>query len=128
MMKKRVVLLCMLLVGSMSIVGCSNSNKKSENTNKTEDSRSSKNDSNENQNQQNNSEGLKNRALVKDPLETGDIKEEDIASKSKENIGGEDVTKYELKDGSIIIVTEDEDDSNNTNDDIKNQKDGSQDF
>lgn len=127
-MKKRIVLLCMLLVGSMSIVGCSSSNKKAENTNKTEDSRNSKDDSNKNQNPQNNQGSGNGQAPQNDALAKGELTEEDIVKKSKENIDGKDVVKYELKDGSVVIGTEGEADLNELNDSIKNKKGESQDF
>lgn len=129
-MKKRVVLICMLLVGAMSIVGCSNSNKNAENTNKTEDSRTSKNDSNTNKDSSNKNNNSSNgqAAPKDDALAKGELTEDDIVSKRKENLGGQDVTIYELKDGSAVVGTDGNDDLDSINNDLKYGKKETQEF
>lgn len=95
-------ILVALLIGGM-LVGCSNAPKNNDSSSKDNTSKEttpkSKNDA----------------------LEKGELTEDDIVSKTKETLGGQDVIKYVLKDGSVIITFEGDDDLNRINESIKNE-------
>lgn len=103
-MKKLVSLAALLFITS-SLVGCNNSTSENDKKDKDENSKQSE--------QQESTQSKKNAPM-------DEITEDDIVNKTEENLKGQDVIKYELKDGSIIIGTEKEDDINKINEAIRN--------
>ncbi len=96
-MKKRAVLFSLFLAGSILMVGCTSKPKAESNT-------SSNMPSNE-----------QGQFEKNDDVDFGAITEDDVESKTKENIKGEEVIKYQLKDGSAIIAREGDDDLDKIN-------------
>lgn len=112
-MKKKLILISVLLVGLLAVTGCSKPSNKSETEKNNNHSSTDKGATDK-----------KKSNSKDDALGSGEIKESDIVSKTKEHIGGQDVIKYELKDGSMMVVPEGEDDLDKINDAIKKDKKG----
>lgn len=104
-MKKKLILISVLLIGLLSMAGCSKPASDNGMQNNNENATTNR-DSNNNE----------------DAFGKGGINESDVVKKTKENIGGKDVVKYELKDGSVILAPEGEDDLDKINDAIKKNK------
>lgn len=107
-MKKRALVIYTVLLGSLFMVGCSN--QKDSPKNKPQENSTSKGDTGKND------PGLDKKD---DAFSKGEITEEDIVSKTTVTFDGEEYVKYELKDGSVIIVKKDEDDLDKLNEAIK---------
>lgn len=114
-MKKRALVIYMVLIGSFFMVGCSN-NAKSVDTNKN----TTQNNTAKGDNRNNDSNPAPKSDKKNDALDKGEITEDDIVKKEKWSYNGQDYIKYELKDGSMLIVPEGEDDLGKINESIKN--------